>query len=186
MARGRPRKAGARRRDGRLVPAIDRGNARVQERAAAFAVFQGGKAGDQLADAIGRAWAAGLLDGTRIEASALRDAGRRYAELHARIFAASAVRTATLERIGRGNHAGWTGGGSQDPAGERYARLDALARDAGARERLALRKLCLTPSPDADPAWLARLIAARRAGAAPDPRDRQILDLAVRALLAMA
>lgn len=178
MARGRPRKAGARRRDGRLVPAIDRG----KERVAAFAVFQGGKAGDQLADAIGRAWAAGLLDGTRIEASALRDAGRRYAELHGRVFAATAARTATLERIGRGNHAGWTGGDGQDPAGERYARLDGLARDAGARERLALRKLCLTPSPDADPAWLARLIAARRAGELPEARDRQILE---RALLAM-
>lgn len=183
MAKGRPRKIGARRRDGRLVSAPrDQGNAFVQARRAAFAMFQGGKAGDQLGDAIGRAWAVGLLDGRRHDGATLRDLGRRYASLNAIVFAKTQMAVADPEPYAPG-----TGeGSSEDPIGERYDRLDRCARAAGSKERLAMRKLCVECSPDEDPLWLARLIACRRGGLAPQPRDARILRQAADALSAMA
>ena len=67
--RGRPRKAGARNAKGRLIVLPDRGNAVVQARAAMFARFQSGRADQQVGDQIGRAWAAGLLDGMECDAA---------------------------------------------------------------------------------------------------------------------
>ena len=182
MGKGRPRKSGVRRKDGRLasVPR-DFGNAFVQARRAAFEMFHGGKAGDHLGDPIGRAWAAGLLDGHRQDGAMLRDIGRRYASLNAIVFAKTQMAVADPEPYSRG-----TGDGTNDdPIGERYDRLDRSARDSGSKERLAMRKLCVECSPDEDPLWLARLIQCRRAGALPNPRDHMILTQAARALTAM-
>jgi len=183
MPRGRPRLKGPRSASGRLIePPRVPANDVVTARHAWFARAFGAKAAGDAYDAIGRAWAAGLLDNDRLDPAALRDVGRRYAHLHEIVFAASIARTAALEIVSKG-----TGEGrADDPSGEGYARLDRLARDAGSKERLAMRKLCLEPTPDQDPLWLARLIQARAAGVAGEARDMAILVQAIRALLAMA
>jgi len=183
MPRGRPRLKGPRTPGGRLVtPARVPANDVVTARHAWYARHFGAKVAGDAHDAIGRAWAAGLLDNDRIDPAALRDIGRRYAHLHDRVFSATVVKTATLDPMPKGT----SDGRADDPPGERYARLDAIARDAGSKERLAMRKLCTEPTPDQDPPWLARLIHARAGGVSGEARDTMILAQAIRALLAMA
>lgn len=188
--RGRPRKAGARTAKGRLIVLPDRGNAVVQARAAMFARFQGGKADQQLSDQIGRAWAAGLLDGHACDGAILRDIGRRYASLYWHEFAAMAPKTAQLERRDRSvaNDCG------EDRPGERFRILDTLARAAGREAAAALDELAVNGwwFPDADVPWVARLIAdagaVRGTSAATEPAtssDRARLRAACVALLAM-
>lgn len=192
---GRPRMTRPRRKDGRLIPLIDKGNIQVQQRREAFQVFQGGKAGDQLGDAIGRAWAAGLLDGQGVDAAILRDVGRRYANVHRSVFSETQTKVARFER-GCGGAGGTVQADLRDLAS--YTALDALAASSGAKNRLAMRKLCVECSVDENPAWLQRLIAEETWGAnakdlgtkrAPDtwayPRDRMILAQATAALVAM-
>jgi len=183
MPRGRPRLKGPRTANGRLaIPARVPANDVITARHAWYARHFGAKAAGDAHDAIGRAWAAGLLENPRIDPAALRDIGRRYAHLHEIVFNATVVKTSALEIVAKG-----TGDGrADDPPGERYARLDTLARNAGSKERLAMRKLCIEPTPDQDPPWLARLIHARAAGVASEARDMLILAQAARALLAMA
>jgi hypothetical protein len=76
--RGRPRKAGARNAKGRLILTPDRGNIRVQARAAAFARFQSGRADQQVTDQVGRVWAVGLLDGFGVDPVILVEIGVGY------------------------------------------------------------------------------------------------------------
>lgn len=187
----RPRSNRQRRKDGRLVPLIDKGNERVQARRAAFEIFQGGKAGDQIGDPIGRAWAVGLLDGTTQDPAILRDMGRRYAHLHSIVYRQTQCAVADHDRV-RGTGAG----NDNDHTGERFAKLDQLARDAGSKERLAMQKLVLVDNPDENPIWLDRLIRERTWRPIPggllmrsiDPfrdRDRMIMKQALAALVAM-
>jgi hypothetical protein len=122
----------------------------------------------------------------------LRDAGRRYGEIHAMVFARTGMAIANNDRTPRG-----TGDGSdKDPTGELYAKLDQLARDSGSKQRLAMRRLVLAENPDENPLWLDRLIMDRRwreafkRGHLPDldessDRDRMILEQAKQALVAM-
>lgn len=190
---GRPRQNRERRKDGRCVPMIDHGNERVQQRREAFKVFQGGKASDQIGDPIGRAWAVGLLDGTPFDSAVLRDIGRRYAQLHSIVYRQTQCAVADHDRV-RGTGAG----NDNDHTGERFAKLDQLARDAGSKQRLAMRKLCVDGSPDENPLWLDRLIfeevwnaSIRAEGKKPCPdtmafpRDRMIMSQALAALVAM-
>ena len=188
--RGRPRKAGARNAKGRLVVLPDRGNVVVQARAARFARFQDGKAGEQLADQIGRAWAAGLLDGQNCDAAILRDMGRLYASLYWQEYAALAPKTAAWERRDPGIGAN-TGA---DRSGERFKVLDAIARSAGRDAMIALEELTVNTwwFPDSDTLWVARLIdhaAAERGDRSPGVKveagDRAKLAAASQALLAM-
>jgi hypothetical protein len=165
------------------VQAHDYGNDRVVARREAFKVFQGGKAGDQLGDAIGRAWAVGLLDGTTQDAAILRDMGRKYANVRALVFRQTGTAVGELEPRSRG-----TGDGvDKDPVGTLFAKLDGLARAAGSKQRLAMQKLCVDASPDEDPEWLGRLIAQRRGCINSDtfPRDHMIMAQALAALVAM-
>jgi hypothetical protein len=189
--RGRPRKAGTRNAKGRLIVAPDRGNMVVQARAAAFARFQSGRADQQVVDQIGRAWAAGLLDGYPCDAAILRDIGRRYGGLYWHEFAAMAPRTGQLERRDRAaaNDANW-----QDNAGEYFARLDALARNAGRETVAAMHALCIDGwwFPDTDAPWLQRLInsaigdaGGRPLGELATAADRAKIQAAAEALLAM-
>jgi hypothetical protein len=166
--RGRPRKAGARNTSGRLIATPDRGNIRVQARAAAFGRFQGGRADQQVADQIGRAWAVGLLDGFGVDPAMLRDIGRRYGGLYWHQFAAMAPRTGQWERRDRtaANDGVW-----EDNPGEYFAKLDALARDAGHEAVMAMHGLCGDGwwFPDTNAPWVDRLInqAIRDAGGHP-------------------
>jgi hypothetical protein len=189
--RGRPRKTGARNAKGRLIILPDRGNIVVQARAAAFARFQDGKADQQLADQIGRAWAAGLLDGQAHDAAILRDIGRRYGGLYWHEFANMAPKTGQLERRDRSsaNDARW-----DDNPGEYFRRLDALARNAGREAVAALHGLCVDGwwFPDTDTGWVERLINSARdeagvrvIGALATAADRARLAGAIEALLAM-
>ena len=163
--RGRPRKTGARNAKGRLILLPDRGNIRVQARSLAFARFQGGRADEQVVDQIGRAWAAGLLDGFGQDPAILRDIGRRYAGLYWHEFATLAPKTGQFERRDRatGNTASW-----QDNPGEYFARLDMLAREAGRDAVAAMHGLCVDGwwFPDTNVPWVERLInsAIRDAG----------------------
>jgi hypothetical protein len=155
--RGRPRKAGARNAKGRLILSPDRGNIRVQVRSQAFARFQSGRADQQVMDQIGRAWAAGLLDGFEQDPAILRDIGRRYGGLYWHEFATLAPKTGQFERRDRatGNAVGW-----QDNPGEYFARLDMLARGAGRDALAAMHGLCVDGwwFPDTNAPWIERLI----------------------------
>ena len=189
--RGRPRKPGARNAKGRQILLPDRGNIRVQARAAAFARFQSGRADEHVTDQIGRAWAVGLLDGFGVDAAILRDIGRRYGGLYWHQFAAMAPRTGQWERRDRtaANDGRW-----EDNPGEYFARLDALARDAGREAVAAMHGLCVDGwwFPDTNAPWVERLInaAIRDAGGHPlgelaGPSDRTRLTAAADALAAM-
>ena len=187
MAKGRPRKSGKRFGCGKLrpEPCSDRGNDVVQARREAFSVFQGGKASEQIHDPIGRAWAAGLLDHPRFDGAMLRDIGRRYASLHERTFSATQVRLWSAERrSAKGNtkHEPIL----PDPLGERFATLDKLAKNAGSKSYLAMKKLALHDNPDSNPPWLDRLINARVSSRNQvEDRDGWILKKAVEALVFM-
>jgi len=189
--RGRPRKAGARNAKGRLIQLPDRGNIRVQARAAAFARFQSGRADQQVIDQIGRVWAVGLLDGFGIDPVMLRDIGRRYGGLYWHQFAAMAPKTGQWERRDRtaANDGRW-----EDNPGEYFARLDALARNAGREAVAAMHGLCVDGwwFPDTNALWVERLIntAVRDAGGhslgdLAAPSDRARLAAAAEALAAM-
>lgn len=189
--RGRPRKAGARNAKGRLILLPDRGNIRVQARATAFARFQSGRADQQVADQIGRAWAVGLLDGLDYDPAILRDIGRRYGGLYWHEFATLAPKTGQLERRDRSaaNDARW-----EDRPGDYFARLDALARSAGREAVAAMHGLCVDGwwFPDTNAPWVERLInaAIRDAGGHPSgdiagPSDRERMAAAAEALVMM-
>jgi hypothetical protein len=189
--RGRPRKAGPRNAKGRLIALPDRGNIVVQARSLAFGRFQGGRADQQIGDQIGRAWAAGLLDGQVRDAAILRDIGRRYGGLYWHEFAHLAPKTGELERRDRtaANDAGW-----EDNAGEYFAKLDALARTAGREAVAAMHALCVDGwwFPDTNAPWVERLInsaihdaGCRAPGALATAADRAKGKAAVEALLAM-
>jgi hypothetical protein len=188
--RGRPRKAGARNAKGRLVVLPDRGNVRVQARVAAYARFQSGRADQQVADQIGRTWAVGLLDGFGCDGAILRDIGRRYGGLYWHQFARLAPHTRALEKRDRAND----DGGWDDNPGEYFARLDALARNAGREASAAMHGLCVDGwwFPDTNAPWVERLInaAIRAAGGHPlgecaTESDRARIEAAAEALTAM-
>jgi hypothetical protein len=188
--RGRPRKTGARTAKGRLIALPDRGNDVVQTRAARFARCQDGKADQQVGDQIGRAWAAGLLDGQLCDGAILRDIGRRYGSLYWHEFAAMAPRTGALERRDRSA----ANDGGDDRPGEYFRILDCLARQAGRDAVAAMHSLCVDGwwFPDMDQPWLDRLIggavadaSSRRADAPARPGDHAQLAAAIETLIRM-
>lgn len=176
----------------------DHGNDRVQARREDFRVFQGGKADQEIADPIGRAWAVGLLDGQAYDAAVLRDAGREYAGLYWMYYQGGA-KTMQFGVVGRGSK----GGGIQDQRERRFNSMDDAARcDAGSFEQRriaqsayqAMQALCVSTYwfPDDNPAWLDRLINEARAkarqsvvGELPVSGDRDMLDRAIAGLVAM-
>lgn len=184
---GRKRRPGSRHPGGQLVRR-DPGNDRVVARRLRFAVFADtAKQPHQADDAIGRAWAAGLLDGTRVDPVVLRDAGRRYAALYWRHWPTNSGIAQYGEMVASGSISGPHSAESRLEA--IFARLDAALRSAGLKSALACRRLCVDPYhfPDDDPAWLGRLIvdaAGRRSRTATDA-DRAMLELAIEGLLAM-
>lgn len=189
MAKGRPRKIAPRTPSGQLsragMPKYDRGNDRVIARKEAFSVFQGGKADQQVHDPIGRAWAAGLLDGTAFDPAVLRDAGRDYAQLYWMYWPA-VTGVGGYEPRGRTGPAPITS--ADDPRGERFKRLDGLAMSAGRKSYDAMQALCVQTYwfPDDDPEWLARLLRAAMAKAhVPIEADMRMLANAIDALVVM-
>lgn len=189
---GRKAKPGKRTKSGQLSRAgmvfNDGGNDRVQARREAFQVFQGGKADQQIADPIGRAWAAGLLDGQEYDSAALRDAGRDYGIFYTRHWPTSRA----VAPYGAQAQSGHRGEPSDaEVARERqFTRLDALVRSAaGFTAYSAMQELCVEGEifPDDDPAWLTRLIASRlpRFPSPPQERDKAMMANVIVALCVM-
>lgn len=189
MARGRPRKTGARNAKGRLLVMPDRGNTKVQARSAMFAKFQGGKADQQVHDQIGRLWAVGLLDGYGCDGAILRDAGRRYAHLYWHRYGEMAPKMGAMERKGQGY-----GEGGSVAAETAFAILDELARSAGHDAVTSMHALCVNGwwFPDENDGWAdalinTALVMARQpvAGILATSADKRRLAGAMNALLAM-
>lgn len=196
MARrkGRPSLPGKRRANGRLrasAAAPDPGNVRVQRMRAAFALFQGGKAGNELGDAIGKAWAAGLLEGFGADAQAMRDAGRDYGQLWRRCYGALDLRTSSLERRAR------TAPAPTDPtlsaAERRFERMDRIVSAFPRLDREAFYGLTADyQDSDNVPPFVERLINERVAlkgrdpgGTLPIRGDRERLERAAAILKAL-
>ena len=101
--RGRPRKAGARTKSGRLIAPHDYGNDKVAAHRAEYLRHRDSadvKAGDDLFCAIGQAHAAGLLEGTRYDGRVLMEHGREWYRLRLAVIGGG-VRTQNFERLGR-------------------------------------------------------------------------------------
>jgi len=186
---GRPSKSGKRRRNGKRICAapFDHGSDQVQRRRGRFARFQGGKAGQQVYDPIGRAWAVGLLENARIDPAVLRDAGREYAIRYWAFYPGAAEVSNYRNEV----RCGRLGELDDDPNGERFLKLDAWLKHAGRACYDSVQSLCLDFYwfPDDDPAWLGRLIEARLAGAAGQgdaPGDAAKMQAALEGLLALA
>ena len=189
---GRPSKSGKRRKGGTRATAapFDHGAEHVQRLRARFARFQDGKAGQQVYDPIGRAWAVGLLENERIDPAMLRDAGRDYALRYWAYYPApdSVANYQDDIRTGRG----W--GTAEDPGGERFRQLEARLKHAGRASCEAAQSLCLDYYwfPDDNPAWLGRLVELRlaaapgAAGQGARAADEATMRAALEGLLALA
>lgn len=209
---GRKRKAGARTKSGRLIatirPRADQGTAELRlhraRRAGALdpasaRLWQQGRAeeavetigaGDhgQAVDAIGRAWLAGLLEHPARAGEAMRDAGRVLFKLYWSHYAELAPSGGLYrELVGRG---AVRGGATGDV--ERAAQLEAalnrrlgILDDCGRDVRKAVESLCIGHHFEFGPAWLDRLIAARRAKRPVDEEAWRRMDAAVLGLAAL-
>jgi len=175
---------------GKLKPLFDRGSDRTQAARARFAKFHGGKADQQLGDAIGRAWCVGLLENERVDPAVLRDAGRRYAAAYWAYYEGGPT-TLRYDRITAATTA--PKGAVHDPVGKAFQRMDRALKDAGRAAYGAVQGLCVDGYhfPDEDPAWVGRLIGERLgergAGqAGPSVADRQRMADAAFGLNALA
>ncbi|MBO9379109.1 hypothetical protein GG804_20265 [Sphingomonas histidinilytica] len=213
---GRKRKAGARNKAGRLIaiggPRLDRGTAELRLHRALRAgpldpatqrLWQRGKAeeaaaaigmGDhgQAVDAVGRAWLAGLLDHPARDGAAMRDAGRVLFKLYWAHYAELAPSGGLYRELaGRGVVRSGAAGATGDI--ERAAQLEAalnrrlaILDDCGRDVRRAVESLCVDHHFEFGPAWLDRLIAARRDGRPAGEEDRRRIEAAVLGLAALA
>lgn len=191
---GRKRKPGARHPSGQLIQRVA-ANDRVQSLRERFAVFDGGKKQpDQIYDPIGRAWAAGLLEGGTIDPVILRDIARTYARLYWSHWPTNSGIAQYGEMIGSGSVRGPAN--DDNPADKWFERLDTALRAKGRKAIDAVHALCVNsyhlPDEENDPLWLVRLLDQAHAdkrrtiqGRAPCSQDRETLRLAIEGLLAM-
>jgi hypothetical protein len=199
MARaGRKRKAGVRNKAGRLIaslrPRTDQGTAETRlhraRRAGALdpataRLWQQGKAEEavecvagadhgQAVDAVGRAWLAGLLVHPARSGEAMRDAGRVLFKLYWSHYAELAPSGGLYrELVGRGVVRSAATGDIERAAqleGALNRRL-AILDDCGRAVRKAVESLCVDHHFEFGPAWLDRLIAARRERRAASEED---------------
>lgn len=171
--RGRPRKAGKRKENGKLerdnyaVPAYDHGTERAQERFRRF--------GTHGATALGRAYASGLL-GDEQEASIRYDAGKRFSRLYSALIEQGRYRCPLArERLSAGVVVHFTGH-RQDEADQAWL-FEAMDRLDHAGLRPWLDQLVLELYADQGPYWLDAILDGGR-----DPVDRMVLKWAVAAL----
>lgn len=185
MARGgRPRLPGKRHKNGRrILTQWDHGTEKLQELRARFAKFHNGKASQQVCDPIGRAWAVGLLENDRIDPAVLRDAGRNYAARYWGHYP-SMNGVSNYEKDCRAPSRMDT-----DSAGLRFAAIDRQLSLSGHGAASAVHGLCLDFHwfPDANPAWLDRLIEDRMdKGSRHTLSDARQMKLAIEGLMALA
>lgn len=161
MARGRPRKQGRRDSKGKLRPIImpDRGNDRTAAKREKF--------GTDGADAIGRAYRAGLLGE---DGQILMQTARSFHRAYWPMLGVGHPGCALGDRAG--------GGGDGNLASERWVvntvrRIDKMGRE----HRKAFDELVLDFNPDYGPEWLDRHIDRQ-----PRPSDEGYLASAIRVL----
>lgn len=214
MARaGRKRKAGARNKAGRLIaiggPRLDRGTAELRlHRAlragpldpAAQRLWQRGKAeeaaasigiGDhgQAVDAVGRAWLADLLAHPVRDGAAMRDAGRVLFKLYWAHYAELAPSGGLYRELAGRGVVRFGATGNIERAAQLEAALNrrlAILDDCGRDVRRAVESLCVDHHFEFGPAWLDRLVAARREGRPAGEEDRRRIEAAVLGLAALA
>jgi hypothetical protein len=170
MAKGRKMKPGKRKPCGRLVQArFVEPNDEVLRLRQQFPRAPH----EQLFDAIGKAWASGLLDSAS-DPAALRDIGRSYAELYWHIYASLDARAA--------NYGGRTPKSPHDDSPDRkelrFRALDAMPTRT---QRRAIQQLCVDGWWfQESPAWLLRLMQGDG-----NALDQLTLKLAIDGLSAM-
>lgn len=149
--RGRPRKAGARTKAGRLIIPIDKGTEHAQAMQALY--------GQDGCDAIGRAYHAGLL-GTGSEAKALLDTARAIANAYWQAYETGRYTCALADRT--------HGNVTQIDAKKAKAREEWLngclthVNRMGREVRRAFDQLVIDVNPDHGPLWLDTMIYAQR------------------------
>lgn len=159
-------------RAGNLDPSVARlwQQGRAEEAAAEIGTADHGQA----VDAVGRAWLAGLLVHPGRSADAMRDAGRVLFKLYWAHYAELAPSGGLYgELVGRGVVRA-AGGGDIDRAAQLEAALNRLLSrldECGREVRRAVESLCVDHHFEFGPAWLDRLVAARREGAAGGAED---------------
>lgn len=172
--RGRPLKAG-KRKNGRLIPSpiYDRGT----ERAQAMQVFYGTDG----ADAIGRAYRAGLL-GEGDVAKARLDTARRIAAAYWQAYS-----TGTYRCVLGDSNAGSIVSIDQERAKRREDWLNLCLRTVETMgSRRQFDQLVIDINPDCGPDWLDRLIAFERQGTHAKVSDIAALNRALSALSLLA
>lgn len=151
MAKGRPRKSGARTKQGRLITPHDKGTERAQAMQALY--------GQDGCDAIGRAFHAGLL-GEGSEAKALLDTARAIAGAYWVAYETGRYQCPLADRT-HGNVTGIDHAKvkrREEWLTESLRIVDRMGRDV----RRAFDQLVIEVFPDAGPSWLDQMIYARR------------------------
>lgn len=180
MGKGRKRKQGARTKSGRLSragqPRYDKGTERAQAMQALY--------GADGADAIGRAYRAGLL-GSGSEAKALLDTARKVSNAY---WAAYEVGGAFCT-LGDKNHGG-TAPVPPEVVRRREEWLNGCldtVKALGHAKRRCFEQLVVDVNPDCGPHWLDRLCYAHRSrGVMIEPADATALENALTALAELA
>jgi len=179
MARGRKRKQGKREPNGRLSR---KGQARIQfDHGTERAQVKFNQFGTDGADAIGRAYQAGLLGEN---ADMLRDTARKIARAYWPMLEVGSYRC-TLN-----NSFGGSSDDEDDGRGKRredwltsvLRRADALGR----KGRRAFDELVIDIQPDSGPVWLDRVINAQKRRAEVPLNDAAQLRMAIEVLEAVA
>ena len=134
---GRKKKQGARYPSGKLRPARDAGNAKVQDFRDFYLRNGRVRAGDDLDCALGQLHALGLLDGTRVDGRVLLEHGKEWCRLYRATYGGG-VQTRNLERIGRSEPVVAT-----TPTDLRYRAWAAIVATLTAAERTCLNLVCV-------------------------------------------
>lgn len=167
---GRKRKQGKREPNGRLVRVLfDHGTSRAQMKFEQY--------GTDGADAIGRAYQAGLLGD---QADAIKDTARRIAKAYWPMLEVGTYRCT----LGDG-HGGSNDNFDHDRIKAREEWLTGILRTVdrlGRAHRKAFDELVIDVHPDSGPAWLERMIYARKKGEFADLRDGASMRMAIDAL----
>lgn len=173
MARGRPRKAGKRERNGRLqrdgsASLYDKGSERVQSMRERFGTYYN--------TALGRAYAGHLL-GDEEQALNRYQAGRRFASLYTRIIGGDAYRCA-LDRTPRGAANDMEDSETiEREQRDQHWLLTAMEQLDASGNRPWFDQLISSLHTDQGPYWLDALLAGGK-----NPADTMILKAAIRAL----
>jgi hypothetical protein len=142
----------------------------------------------QAVDAVGRAWLSGLLAHPVRDGEAMRDAGRVLFKLYWSHYAELAPSGGLYrEMVGRGILRSGAGG-DIERAEQLEAALNrrlAILDDCGRDVRRAVESLCIDHHFEFGPAWLDRLIAARREKRMAGEEDQRRLAVAVLGLAAL-